>query len=328
VASGSHNTIAVTGATGFVGRHIAAALVASGCRVRALIRSAAKADRTLPRDAAIDRVEGDVLDARVLADLIEGADAVVHTVGIRREVRPEVTFERAHTMATARVVDGARHAGVRRFIQISALGTRANAPTAYFRTKFDAETIVRRSSLDWTILRPSIIHGPDGEFVGMVRDWVLGRAAPRFFLPYFARLELTDGFPPRPKLVPAMSQPVHVDDVALAVVRSLERPETVGEVIPLVGPEPVDWPTMLTTFRDAMPMGNRRMKTIPIPAPVAVNMARLAGILGMANALPFGEGEPVMGAEDNTANTARARALLGIDPVGFADGVRAYAGAL
>ena len=328
MGSGTHKTIAVTGATGFVGRHIVAALASAGHQVRALIRDPAKAEKTLDRADGITLVRGDVLDARCLADLVTGADAVIHAVGIRREVRPKVTFDRMHTTATARVVDAARHAGVRRIVHMSALGTRANAPTAYYRTKFESETIVRRSTLDWTILRPSIIHGPDGEFIGMVRDWVLGRAAPRVFIPYFARTELTDTFPPRPRLVSALVQPVHVDDVALAALRCLERSESIGEVIPLVGAESIDWPTMLGTLRDAMPMGNRHMRIVGIPSQAAVGMARAARAIGMANALPFGEGEPVMGAEDNTASPARARILLGVDAGSFAEGVRAYAGAL
>lgn len=332
MGSGTSLTVAVTGATGFVGRHTVAALIGAGHKVRALVRSRAKADSTLPREdggGAIQRIEGDALDAACLRELVTGADAVVHTVGIRREVPPAVTFERMHTTATARAVDAARAVGVHRFIHISALGTRAVAPTAYYRSKFESETIVRRSGLDWTILRPSLIHGPDGEFVGMVRDWVLGRAAPRTFLPYFARVELTPSFPPKPpKLVAALIQPVHVDDVARAIVSCLSRPASVGEVIPVVGPEAIDWPTMLATLRDAMPMGNRKMRTIPIPAPCAGVGARVARVMGLANALPFGEGEPVMGAEDNVGSPARARAILGLDPVAFASSVHGYAGAI
>jgi len=325
-------TVGVTGATGFVGRHTVAALVAAGHSVRALVRSRAKADATLPREGGgsnVERVEGDVLDAGAIRELMTGVDAVVHTVGIRREIPPAITFERMHTTATARVVDGARHAGVNRLIHISALGARAVAPTAYFRTKFDSETIVRKSGLDWTILRPSIIHGPDGEFVGMVRDWVLGRAAPRHFLPYFARVEMTPGFPPKPpKLISAMVQPVFVDDVARAVVSALAHPASIGEVIALVGPDTIDWPTMLTTLRDAMPMGNKAIRVLPIPAPCALGAARAAKAVGLSGALPFGEGEPVMGSEDNTGSPARARAILGIEPAEFVATVRAYAGAL
>ncbi len=329
MGSGTSLTVAVTGATGFVGRHTVAALVGAGHKVRALVRSRAEADKALPREGAIERIEGDVLDPTALRDLATGADAIVHTVGIRREVPPAVTFERLHTTATSRVVDAARHGGVHRFIQISALGTRAVAPTAYYRSKFESETIVRRSGLDWTILRPSLIHGPDGEFVAMVRDWVLGRAAPRFFLPYFARVEITPSFPPKPpKLVAARVQPVHVDDVARAVVSCLERPASVGEVIPVVGPEAIDWPTMLATFRDAMPMGNKKMRIVPIPSEAALAMAKGAKAIGMAGALPFDEGEALMGSEDNVGSPARAHALLGLDTAEFASSVRGYAGAI
>ncbi len=317
-------TIAVTGATGFVGRHTVRRLVEAGHTARCLVRSADKAAGLLP-DERVELVTADVFDRHALPELLDGADALVHTIGIRRET-PGVTFERLHPGGTERVTEAMRGAGVRRLVHISALGTRADATTDYHRSKHAAETIVRGSGLDWTILRPSLIHGPDGEFIQMVRAWVLNRMAPRFFLPWFARVEVEAGFPPKPpRLESAQVQPVHVEDVAEAVLRSLDRPQAIGEVYPLTGPETVDWPTLLTTVRDALPMGDKKMRTVGIPAPLGVVAARSAKAFGLAQALPFGPSEPVMASEPQTASRAKALAHLELETRPFIESVGAYA---
>lgn len=331
-------TVGVTGATGFLGRHAVAALLARGHSVRALIRNGEKGRRVLPFTERLERVQGDVFDRGAVGALLAGADAVVHTIGIRRESSPGVTFARLHTGATRAIVEGMRGggggggggAGGGRLVHVSALGTRPDAPTAYWRTKYESEVIVRRSGLDWTILRPSIIHGPDGEFVMMVRDWVLGRRAPRFFLPYFARVEPGRlGLPPSPpQLTSALVQPVHVDDVAGAIVDVLERDAAIGEVYPLTGPETLDWPGLLTAIRDALPLGDKGKKARAIPAPLGVCVARVSRLLGLADALPFGASEPVMAVEDSTASHEKARAHLGFDPRAFRRSVDQYAGSI
>lgn len=319
-------TVAVTGATGFVGRHAVAALLDAGHSVRALVRSSDKAARVLPASPNLSLVRGDALDPEALADLLAPADAVVHTIGIRREHPPAVTFKRLHHGATAALVAAAQHAGARRFIHISALGTRNDAPTEYWRSKLESETTVRRSGLDWTILRPALIHGHDGEFVQLVKGWVLGRTQPHFFLPWFARVEIEKSFPPKPpRLTSAILQPVLIDDVAGAIVAALQRDESIGEVYPLAGPDSLDWPSVLTTIRDAMPVGDKDKKPRPIPADLGVALATTARVLGLADLLPFGPGEPAMAREDATASTAKAAAHLGFSPSPFFESVEAYA---
>ncbi|GAB4520740.1 MAG: NAD(P)H-binding protein [Phycisphaerales bacterium] len=323
----ARQTVSVTGATGFVGRHTVRALLDAGHTVRALVRSHEKA-RILPNDERLTRVEGDLFDAGSLDRLCEGTHAMVHCVGIRREYPTRgITFERLHVRGVERVVDAAERAGLERYVHVSALGTAPDQTDGYTRSKWAGEQIVRSSGLDWTILRPSIIHGPDGEFMQMVKAWVLGRSSPRFFLPYFVRPEGLEGFPPRPKFVSAQVQPVAVEDVASAAVRAIASDDAVGEIYPLVGPETVDWPTLLRTVRDAMPVTSKK-PCVPLPAPLGVAMAHGARFLGLADLLPFGPSEPAMAARDNTANAAKAHAHLGLEPVSFTDSVKAYAGAI
>ncbi|NIQ96450.1 MAG: NAD(P)H-binding protein, partial [Desulfuromonadales bacterium] len=99
--------------------------------------------------------------------------AVIHLVGIIREFPGKgVTFKKLHTEATRNALAAAAECGVGRFLQMSANGTRANADTGYHQTKWQAEEAVRSSSLDWTIFRPSLIYGKDGEFVTMMKELV------------------------------------------------------------------------------------------------------------------------------------------------------------
>lgn len=330
-------TVAVTGATGFVGRSVVRALMRDGHRVRALIRDTRKARDVLPAqdDPRADQgswtgVVGDVLEEGIAEELAAGAHAIVHTIGIRREIPPHVTFAKLHVQATEVILDAARAAGTRRFIHVSAMGVRPDAPTAYQRSKYESEMLVRRSGLEWTILRPSLIHGPDGEFMKMVKNWALGRSAPHIFMPYFAKLDTDDAGRPRmpPKLVSGRGAPVHVEDVAAAAAAALRRAESVGEVYPLSGPEVMEWPEMLATVRDALGelMGERRRKPIiGLPGRLAWAGAVAAGKTGLGALLPFGPSEPIMAMEDCIARSDKAAAHLGFRPRPFRSEVRAYA---
>lgn len=321
----SNKTIAVTGATGFVGRHVCRELMRRGWGVRALARTSEKARAVLGENPP-ETVFGDVRDPVALGELMDGACAVVHCVGIRREVLPEVSFRAMHPGATGAVLDAARGARVGRFVYLSALGTRAGAANEYQRSKFAAEQLVQASGLEWTILRPSLIHGADGEFIGMVRDWVLGRAAPRHFIPYFARVDRDADHPlAPPRLSSASVQPVSVDDVARAVGESLERDTSIHEIYPLVGPDVMTWPELLTAVRDALPMTHKDKKTRPIPAPIGIAVAKAAGLVGLSNALPFGASEVVMAAEDSVAPTTKCSDQLGLTPTSFAESLASYA---
>lgn len=324
-------TVAVTGATGFVGRYIVRELLARGYGVRALLRDRAKGASVLPRPtpddpsgASLEHVFGDVLDRAALRDLCAGCSAVIHTIGIRRELPPTITFDRLHPRATRAVTEAALAAGADRFIHISALGTRAGAASAYHRSKYESECCVRASGLRWTILRPSMIHGPDGEFIQMVKGWALGREMPFVFIPYFTRPVLPIGFGP-PAFESARVQPVSVGDVAFAAVESLQRDEAVGEVYPLGGPSQMDWPTMLGTVRDALPLADHSKRIVGIPGHAAMVNAIGAAAVGMGPMLPFGPSEPVMAMEDSVCSNEKARADLGFEPSDFTASVRGYA---
>src|SRR5690348_4575534 len=141
----------VTGATGFVGGAIVQQLQQEGHSVRMLVRNKSLGETRAPTGADIHI--GNVLDAESLRGALKGTDAVIHLVGIISEVG-QSTFENIHVRGTGNVVAAAKGQGIKRFLHMSALGTRANAVSRYHKTKWEAEEIVRCSGLEYTIFRP------------------------------------------------------------------------------------------------------------------------------------------------------------------------------
>jgi uncharacterized protein YbjT (DUF2867 family) len=315
--------VSITGATGFVGAHVVRALVGAGYRVRALVRDRAKARRVLPE--GIETVVGEALDTDAVDALLAGSHACINLIGIIRESGSQ-TFERTHVQVPRLLVARSKAIGVRRFVHMSALGVRDTGVSNYQRTKWEGEVAVRRSGLDWTIFRPGLIHGPEGEFVRLARGWCSGHHAPYFFLPYFSREE-------RDLRVPLGSvryydprvQPVDVRDVAEAFARCLKEACTHGEVYNLVGSEVLTMPELLRHMRDNLPGANIELEPHGIPAEKAAKIARLATVLGLGSMFPFDEGMARMAAEDQTGETRKVETDLGLRARGFRQAFAEYA---
>lgn len=213
--------IVVTGASGYVGSHIVRRLVELGQPVRALVRSRERAARE-GRLAGLDIewAEGDVTRPESLGPALAGATAIIHTVAIAIE-KGGRTYEEINYQGTVNVVEAARAANVRRFINISQLGADPALPYRFLASKGKAQAYVAASGLDWTAFRPSVIWGPEDEFANT-----------------FARL-----VPLSPLIYPivgdgqARFQPVWVEDVVTCVVQALDAPGTFGQEYELGGPE-------------------------------------------------------------------------------------------
>jgi uncharacterized protein YbjT (DUF2867 family) len=278
----------------------------------------------------VDWFAGDACDAAALDQLCKGADAVVHLVGIIREVRSGArpqTFERMHVKATQATLEATQRAGIHRYVHMSALGVGAEGRAAYQKTKWAAEQAVRRSGLDWTIFRPALIHGRDSEFLGMLTEIASGERAPYFFIPYFVRAEEDRRVPMRfGDWEPAKVQPVAVEDVAYAFAEALVRPQAIGEVYNLTGSEVLDWRSVSETIRDVVPGTNKKIGTWFIPGEHAAMAAKAAAAVGLGGLLPFDEGQALMATEDSTADWTKAKNDLGFTPQGFTASLRQYAG--
>ena len=300
--------IFLTGGSGFVGSAVIEELVSRGYGVNALV------NRREPKASGdVRAVKGDLFDAAALDEGMAGVDGVIHLVGIIME-RPSrgVTFERVHFQGTKSVVDAAIRNGVRRYVHMSALGVRPDAVSTYHRTKYRAEQYVRSSGLDWTIIRPSLIHGPGGEFMQMEANWARRKAPPFLFMPYFGAGAFGRGGAGK-------LQPVYVKDVARAFVQALGSPKTVGEIYPLGGPDQLTWPELHRTSAEAI-VGRRRW-VMPLP----VWKAKLLTRVVPRPLLPFNRDQVIMSQEDNTCDLAKFRADFGWEPQPFAPTLGEYA---
>ncbi len=329
-------TVALTGASGFVGGHVLGQLLAAGYQVRALVR---RPSRFKPKeaDAKLTVIEGGLFDGRALARLVEGADVIIHLVGIIMELPARgQTFGRIHVEGTQRVIDAAREANVKRCVHMSALGTRPNGASNYHRTKWQAECAVRDSGMACTIFRPSIIHGPDGEFMQLVKGFWCNRFPP--FVPYFsAESGLTDWIAiksallwPLPSLAKRYDigryvskasagrlQPVWVGDVARCLVTALECEQTIGETYPMGGPDVFTWPQLFQACRRHF-SAMRNKKIVAIPVWYAKMIAGMPGV-------PFNKGQVIMSQEDSICNVAKVQNDFGCELAPFEATLANYA---
>jgi uncharacterized protein YbjT (DUF2867 family) len=213
--------VLLTGANGFVGSNIVSKLLEHGHTVRGQVRNVEKAKMRLKDHVdQIELVQGDVTNRERLSEIMDGIDAVIHTVAIAIE-KGDATYEEINFQGTVNVVDAATDNGVRRFINMSQNGADSSLPYRFLKSKGKAQDYVAASSMEWTALRPSAIFGPADEFFNS-----------------FARLvQLT------PIVFPLVAggepkfQPVSVYDVAEATVRSLTDDDTIGKELVLGGPE-------------------------------------------------------------------------------------------
>lgn len=296
--------ILITGGTGFVGHHLARLLINRGHDLRMLVRKTSSHKR-LEGLTNIQFVHGDITQPKTLANIASDVDCVVHLIGIIREnPREGITFEEIHADGTQNMIRTAQAAGVRRWIQMSALGTRPNAIARYHRTKWAAEETVRSSNLEYTIFRPSIIYGIRGAFteqlVGMVRK------AP--FIPVIGG----GG---------GMLQPIHVDEVCACFISSIESNTPLNNVFELGGPDRLRFHEIVEFVAEVMGEKKRRA---PIPMLVAKTLFGIMNAIGFApggTPLPS-QDQLIMLGEENICDIAPLKKAFGFTPRSFRDNFR------
>jgi uncharacterized protein YbjT (DUF2867 family) len=213
------DNILVLGGSGFVGRSLCERLVersgGAGGRIVVPSRRPARAKhiQLLP---TVQVVAADVFDARQLAALVAGCDAVVNLVAILHG--SEAEFQRTHVELPRQLAAACAAAGVRRLLHVSALGASASAPSRYQRSKAAGEAVLAAAGLELTLLRPSVVFGEHDSFLNL-----------------FAALQAV--FPVMPLAgAAARFQPVWVEDVAAAIVTCLDDDSTIGQNIECTGP--------------------------------------------------------------------------------------------
>lgn len=234
--------IFISGGTGFVGKHLCRELLARGHALKVLVHR-----RVGTPEHNVVQVEGDVTSPESVLSAMAGCDAAINLVGIIREFPDRgVTFQKLHVQATATVVDMAVKAGISRYLHMSALGVRPEAVSAYHRSKYAAEEHVRKSPLNATIFRPSVIFGLEDAFINQLASLV--RLLPAVPVIGNGRYRL---------------QPIHVDDVARCFAMALENPETVGQTYGLCGPDRVSYNDLLDLVGAVL--GKKKVRKIHAP---------------------------------------------------------------
>jgi NADH dehydrogenase len=289
--------IFLAGGTGFVGGHVRQALLAQGHTIKLLVHK-----RSVAAVPGVEEVEGDATLLPTLVEAVKGCEATINLVGIIREFpRRDITFQRLHIEATRNVITAAQGAGIKRHLQMSALGTRSESSSGYFRSKFSAEEEVRRSGLDYTIFRPAIIFGPKDDFINKLAG--LMRMMP--IMPVIGDGEY-------------QMQPISADDVARCFVEALGKPETIGQTYELCGPDRMSYNALLDTIGRVIGK-NHVMKA---KNPLAL-MELVVPVMEHFTFFPITSDQITMLVQGNTCDGSWQK-TFGFVPLGFEEGIRRY----
>ncbi|WP_306002813.1 complex I NDUFA9 subunit family protein [Brevundimonas sp. C43] len=295
--------VTLFGGSGFIGSQAVRALARRGWRIRVAVRNPVLAIEIQPLGdpGQIQFMRCDITNPADVAQAVRGADAVVNLVGVLHDAGGKRGFDAVHTEAAKTIAEAAKAAGVERLVQISAIGADAASPSAYGRTKAQAEAAVRAVYPNAVILRPSLVFGAGDSFLN--RFAAMATMAPA--------LPLIGGGETR-------FQPVYVGDVAEAIARGVTRADAAGRTYELGGPS-------LYTFREVLELvrretGRDRM-LVSMPFIVAKPLGSLLQLSRFVGLTPPLTRDQVLMLEKDNVVAADAFGLsdLGIDhPAGMA----------
>jgi uncharacterized protein YbjT (DUF2867 family) len=289
----------LTGATGFVGKHMLERLLAEGHAVRAALRGLpgqkARLVQGFHNDGDFQYVPGDVVEGTRLDDGMQGCDAVIHLVGIIME-KGTNTFERVHHLGTRNVVEAAKRTGIKRFVQMSAVGARADGVAAYQTTKWKGEEEVRQSGIPFCILRPSLIFGQGDGFVTQMMATM--RSAPLF------RPVPGDGTP--------KFRPIDIEDVTTCFLRALTTEAATNQTIEIGGADEL---TLNEVLAEIARCAGVRKPAVYIPMPLMVAGATL--LQKVLKDPPVTVDQLRMLREGSTCDIEPMKGIFGLNPRGF-----------
>ncbi|MBI3592265.1 MAG: complex I NDUFA9 subunit family protein, partial [Nitrospirae bacterium] len=230
----------IAGGTGFIGKHLINALSKNGYSVRCLVRNEEKA--VVCKKAGFEAAIGDITNRESLKGKFDNCDIVVHLVGIIEE-KADMTFENVHVKGTENLIDEAKKAGIRHIFYQSALGASVTAWARYFKTKAEAEEIVRASGIPYTIFRPSLVIGNGDGFTEKIKELVT--IAP---------------FVPVPGVGNAKFQPIYVKDWVKCFMKIFsDNPPSppftkggMGRIYEFGGPEHLTYNEIVIQLMEAM----------------------------------------------------------------------------
>jgi NADH dehydrogenase len=267
----------VFGGSGFIGRYVVQRLAQLDYVVRVAVRdpSGARYLQTQGRVGQIVPLAAPVTEPASVARALEGAEVAVNLVGILHERRPG-DFHRLQGEAPGSLARAAAAAGVGRFVHLSAIGADASSPSLYARSKAEGEAGVLAGFPAATILRPSVVFGPEDAF--------FNRFAAMARLPFMPVVAGATRF-----------QPVYVGDVAEAVVAAIARPDAAGRTFELAGPRVM---TMREVLRFILDTTRRHKPLVEMPMGL---MRSAAGLLQRLPAPPLTQDQLLLLGRDNVA---------------------------
>lgn len=286
--------ITVIGGSGFLGRYIVQRLAEAGHRVRVVVRNPERALFLKPLGGLgqIQLVQGNITADASMARAFDGAAAGVNLVGILAESGKQ-RFDAVQAEGAGRAARAAAAAGVTHYVQMSAIGADAASAVPYARSKAEGEAAVRAAIPAATILRPSLVVGPEDQFLN--RFAAMARLSP--VLPVICG--------------DSRFQPVYVLDVAAATCAALHRPDAAGRIFELGGPDVMSFRAILQMINSETDLKRR---LVEVPAGIAGLMGRLGDILPF---MPMTSDQLAMLKKDNVAGLP-GLAELGIAPTPMA----------
>lgn len=236
--------IAITGGTGFIGRHLAAALAGRGHQVVLVARGLDRRDEAVRRLPGVTFLAAPVGDATALREGFAGCTAVAHCAGINRE-RGDQTYARVHVHGTEHVLQAARAAGVQRIALVSFLRARPNCGSAYHESKWAAEELVRHSGLAYTVIKEGVTYGRGDHMLTHLSRTVR-------VLPLFATVGMRE----------SPLRPVAVEDTVRVLVAAVTSDRLEGRTVAVVGPEVLTLSEVVHRVAQAI---GRPVVTFPLP---------------------------------------------------------------
>jgi uncharacterized protein YbjT (DUF2867 family) len=289
--------ILITGASGYVGRHLVARLISQGKRPRCLVRNIRRATRILPADK-VEWVQGDTTQPASLETAVRDIETIVHTAFLTadRKETPGNRYEETNVQGTANLIAAAKAAGVKRIIEISGLGTKPDKPGSYMQGRYLAEKMLKESGLGWTIMQPSVLFGKDAPFIKGLADLI--RSAPV--------VPLIGGGK-------TMFQPIYVEDVVTVIIKVLEDPDrTTGKTYTIGGPEYYSFTDVINALLHAM--HKTRIKAYAPTPLVGVGAAVMEAVLPKP---PLTKAAMTLFSFDNTTDLDSVARDFGFKPMSF-----------
>lgn len=289
--------ILIAGGTGFVGSHLVSRLINEGHKVRCVVREGSSKIGRI-KDLGVEIAAGDISDPASLDNACKGIDTVIHLVGIIQEQKG-MTFQSIHVDGTKNLINAAKKNNVRLFYYQSANGADKNGRTAYYRTKAEAEEIVKASGLDYIIFRPSLIYGKGDEFV--LRLTKIIREAP--VIPIIGSGE-------------SRLQPIFIDDLITCLIKAITTPQFKSRTFCVAGPEQIRFEDIINRIADVV--GIKKSK---FHIPVALMRPAAMIMEALLPKPPVTWEQIIMLQGDNVCDIKEMKEVFGIEPVPFNEGL-------